>query len=324
MNFVTITTINEPNAGLEDFVALGYDVIVAGDSKTPNDAWLHLPKGVHYLDLHMQRDLAPDLDELVGKNTYARKNFAYLYAIAHGASTIWETDDDTFIRADVLDPLSYITNGRRLVANGGIWNPYSHFAPESDLWPRGIPLRAIAKETATNATVSSSTRTQAIRLLQLLVNGDPDVDAIYRLTHQDNQFSYEPVKDTVDLGSARAPGNTQATIWTHEEDFSYLYLPSSVSFRFSDILKMYIAQTFVPMTYGGFLMNQVRNPHNLLEDFESEIEMYLLTEKLILTLSESKSESVTQVYKELALAGITSSRESETVEAYVKAMGSFK
>ena len=37
-------------------------------------------------------------------------------------------------------------------------------------------------------------------------------------------------------------GNTQITCWIKKELFHLLYIPSTVSFRFSDILKMYVAQ----------------------------------------------------------------------------------
>ena len=70
-----------------------------------------------------------------------------------------------------------------------------------------------------------------------------------------------------------------------KEFFPLLYLPSFVTFRFTDILRGFVAQPI--LWKAGFNLGfteatvfQERNAHNYVRDFESEIPMYLHTEKI--------------------------------------------
>ena len=70
-----------------------------------------------------------------------------------------------------------------------------------------------------------------------------------------------------------------------------LYLPAFVTFRFTDILRGLIAQPI--MWAAGYSLGftkatvfQERNPHNYLKDFESEIPMYLNTERIMEILNK--------------------------------------
>ena len=90
-----------------------------------------------------------------------------------------------------------------------------------------------------------------------------------------------------------AQGNTQNTLWEDARAFPYLYLPVSVSFRYTDILKMYVAQAGVWAQGGtlGFLPSnayQERNPHSLLKDFADEVSMHAHFPAMIATLKTAR------------------------------------
>lgn len=323
--FVAITSINPPNPRIYEFLDLGYRVVIAGDETSPNESWKSVSDEVTFLTLEDQAELSPELDALVGNRTYARKNFAYLYAMQQGATRIWETDDDTFVRRDVGDPVSYTQNGGNFTWEGEqIWNPYGFYAPGSKIWPRGLPLDQVLYEHNNLPQFQPSDPDLSPSLMQCLVSGHPDVDAIYRLVMGSGSISFPPSPNTVRLSNGSySPGNTQATIWLRESAFKFLYVPRWVSFRYCDIFKMYVAQAAIEMTYAGFLMEQVRNPHDLLADFESEIDVYTQVHKLIEALRGLTFSEPVSAYSELARIGLCDSREVECVEAFIEAHDAF-
>lgn len=73
--------------------------------------------------------------------------------------------------------------------------------------------------------------------------------------------------------------NSQNTFWSDSDLFPLLYLPSTVSFRFTDILRGYVAQAVINAScknWGFYQATayQERNVHNLMNDFRSEVSMY--------------------------------------------------
>ena len=130
---------------------------------------------------------------------------------------------------------------------------------------------------------------------QGVVNGDPDVDAIFRLT---KSMNYKRINITFDGTSPSfqlpvykiTPYNSQNTFF-HYEAFWSLYLPITVSFRLTDIWRSYWAQRLLWLLNGtvsfyGPNAVQFRNSHSYLKDFEEEQDMYLKTEKLVKFLYE--------------------------------------
>jgi hypothetical protein len=117
-----------------------------------------------------------------------------------------------------------------------------------------------------------------------------------------------------------APGNTQSTFWINQQVFPYLYIPKTVSFRFTDILKMFIAQSKLQLAYAGFLSEQFRNPHDYLKDFNSEVSSYLHTENVVEFLKENRNMSLSEVYSNLAKLGICNEEESLIADLFVQEM----
>ena len=92
------------------------------------------------------------------------------------------------------------------------------------------------------------------------------------------------------------PFNAQMTVWDRRA-FMFLYLPISVHGRVSDIWRSYIAQTVMHviglhglrewrLLYCPVLVDQYRNSHNYLADFQSELPLYLQTHELLQFLHE--------------------------------------
>ena len=86
--------------------------------------------------------------------------------------------------------------------------------------------------------------------------------------------------------------NSQNTLWADKDLFPLLYLPSTVSFRFTDILRGYIAQAVInasTKSWGFYQATayQERNIHNLMNDFRSEISMYSNMNEIFKIIYES-------------------------------------
>ena len=283
---------------------------MVGDSKTDDLAWSNFEdRSIHYLSLSHQRSLFPEFSELLGSRTYARKNIGYLYAAKNGAEEIFDTDDDTFLRAEAQEFFSNLSEIRYFIASqGDYFNPYSFFQPSSGLWPRGYPLRKVATDRFQINSEHNLEETKEILkfdILQTLVNLEPDVDSIYRMTVGDKTLDFPVTNEIVFISKPLVtPANTQSTFWKSRDKFEYLYVPRWVSFRFSDILKMYVAQHFATIAYAGFWTEQVRNPHDYMVDFESEVDCFVNTEKVVKMLHGEQFESLTTIYSALVDLGV--------------------
>ena len=270
----------------------------------------------HYLSLEDQQGLFPELSALIGENTYARKNLGYLFALAHGADKIWDTDDDTFFRGVENTLTNSLLHGQRFIAQKSKFvNPYNHFAPDSQLWPRGLPMQYILSKPQVFFQSNSSSNYDVV---QTLVNREPDVDAIYRMTRGDHLIDYPVSSDVLEIEVGTwVPGNTQSTLWQNKNIFHYLYLPSTTSFRFTDILKFYVAQIQCRVAYAGFLTEQFRNPHDYFEDFKSEIQCYLNSESVVDLFISAAPKDIVSAYDLLVENAICLPKEKEILEIFL-------
>ena len=138
-----------------------------------------------------------------------------------------------------------------------------------------------------------------------LVENDPDVDALFRIiSNHENSINWEPNKKVLIDNTNVCVFNTQNTFWVNPELFICLLIPSSVSFRYCDILRgiinnIVLNKTSNYMMYSSPNVVQNRNEHNLINDFKSEYEMYIHNEE-ILNFIGTNLENKTNV-KELLL-----------------------
>lgn len=275
--YIIITSIFQPTEAIKKFANLGdWKVIVVGDKKTDSN-WSY--PGVVYLSPEYQEKIASAFSGLLPWNSYSRKNIGYLYAISQGATVIYESDDDNI-------PLNNWVNNPRftldaeLLSEISFVNIYSYFT-EKKVWPRGIPLHCVLDKKLPKVL---SKKNLKIGVWQFLADEDPDVDAIYRLTN--NTPIYFNWREPLILEKGTCcPFNSQNTYF-HKEVFPLLYLPSTVTFRFTDILRGLIAQPILwaagyHLGFAGATVLQKRNPHDYMKDFESEIPCYLHAEKVV-------------------------------------------
>ena len=317
LKWVVITTINPPNPRVIDFIHLGYKVLIVGDKKTPN-SWSSFDERIEYLDYTRQEEEFEELSSNIGPNTYARKNIGYLYAMKNGAEIIWETDDDTFPLKTFVDPMSALSMERFSTQREEVWNPYSYFLPGTKIWPRGYPLERVTRSFEA-APLAPLDQESDIDILQTLVNNEPDVDAIYRLTVNSAPITFPFKSGAVELDLGVAPGNTQSTFWLTKRSFRSIYFPTTVNNRFADILKMYLAQVNCNLLYAGFLVEQFRNPHNYMIDFNDEAEMYRNLEELCkLVLSQEQGILLEEIYAKLCSMKICQPRELDVLRVFNK------
>jgi hypothetical protein len=161
-------------------------------------------------------------------------------------------------------------------------------APTTPNWPRGFPLDRIK---ASCGAIFKPHGTQKCSIFQSLANLEPDVDAIYRLT-QPSPFSFLPQGGNVIGKSALiipsrtlVPYNAQATL-IKEEVFWSLLLPISVHGRVSDIWRSYFSQPLMwnigrRLAFMAPMVNQYRNAHNYLRDFQAENDLYYKSGSLV-------------------------------------------
>ena len=96
-----VTTIFEPSEAVRKQAHVaGWCLVVVGDKKGPLKYDIEAPqKNFVFLTAAMQEDLAKHFP-LIGVlpwNHFGRKNIGYLYAILHGATMIWDFDDDNML-----------------------------------------------------------------------------------------------------------------------------------------------------------------------------------------------------------------------------------
>jgi len=320
--FIVITSIFRPTEAIEKFAKLkDWKVIVVGDKKTDVD-WNY--PGVTYLSPEAQQEVANRFSGLLPWNSYTRKNIGYLHAISQGARVIYESDDDNIPLDNWVNEPEFSTDAE-LLSDASFVNIYSYFT-DKKVWPRGIPLRCVLDAEAAKVSQGKNLK---VGVWQYLADGDPDVDAIYRLTNNASIYFDWRAPFILDK-EVCCPFNSQNTYF-RKEVFSLLYLPSTVTFRFTDILRGLVAQPVLwaagyHLGFGGATVFQKRNPHDLLKDFESELPCYLLADKVMTIAREAVSsakempDNLVSVYQALSSENIVSDKEIEVLHSWLDLM----
>ena len=212
-----------------------------------------------------------------------RKNIGYLYAIQHGARVIYETDDDNALQVEAVPVIPTLTPSTSLASVLEYASPeltinhHAHFQQPST-WPRGYPLEAIGDPHATSLRLAPLI--PAVQ--QGLANGDPDMDAVFRLTRKPRDvridFAFAQAPPVALPMGAFGPFNAQNTLFTYEGLWATL-LPQSVEFRVCDIWRAYFVQrllwgTGAQLAFVAPYVYQLRNSHSYHEDYVSEKQIY--------------------------------------------------
>src|SRR5665213_955357 len=318
---IVITSIFQPTEAVKSFAGLdGFQVIIIGDKKTPQD-WHH--ENVQFYSIQDQDKMEFELVNELPYNHYCRKMLGYLKAIENGADYIVDTDDDNLPKANWNFP-GFENNFCCITDNKGFVNIYQLFT-DKKIWPRGLPLHLISKQFDLEKQLENADI--KVGIWQGLADEDPDVDAIYRLT-DDTPCYFNEREPVVLKHGTLSPFNSQNTM-IRKELFPLLYLPSYVTFRFTDILRSLVAQPIMWMYdyHLGFTnatVVQKRNPHDYMKDFISEVPMYEQGEKVIelvakvISASETIEINLYNAYRSLLQESIVSEKELITLEAWLK------
>jgi len=325
MKFSVLTTIQAPTACTSALVSFGnrfnIPVLAIGDRKSPECTW---PSGCEFLSLAQQQKIDSRLARLLPVDHYSRKNIGYLVAVSRGATLLFDTDDDN-APLPHWQPRRPRTEAIPIDERGWV-NAYRWFSSDF-IWPRGFPLESLQKTQTTNRGGVSAQSVEC-PIQQGLVNGSPDVDAVWRLIF-DRAFNFDQAPSIWLKPGTWCPFNSQST-WWFQKAFPLLYLPSFVSFRMTDIWRSFIAQRCLWEIDYGIAFHapesiQHRNMHNLLRDFEQEVPGYLNNNRIIEILEELQLESgvnsiphnMHRCYEALISADIVPKQEIPLVEAWI-------
>jgi len=329
---VVVTSISAPNPALRELAsqckARGLSFYVIGDVPSPADFSLD---GCEFYSLERQRASGLKIAELLPTRHYARKNIGYLMAMRTKPSLLLETDDDNMPLPEFWDARQPLQRVRALSGNG--WtNVYAYFT-EANIWPRGLPLDAIhapLPEFDALMEVESDCPIQ-----QGLADGNPDVDAIYRLVLP---LPIDFMKDRrlALAAGAWCPFNSQNTGW-FPKAYPLLYLPSYCSFRMTDIWRSFVAQRIAWENGWAVLfkspdVSQERNEHSLIRDFADEVPGYLNNRNIAIRLEalklaagpENIGDNLILCYEEMVGLNVIDAKEMPLVKAWVQDLAEIK
>lgn len=271
---LVVTSINPPNAALRSLASgaseHGWSFVLAGDSKSPLD--FHLD-GCEFLSLQAQLESGFSLARIAPEKSYTRKNIAYLHAIAAGARTIVETDDDNHPTPAFWQSRKPLVRCRDVHANGWV-NAYRYFSGDF-IYPRGLPMIHARAEVPPAGAMEE----RDCPIQQGLADQDPDVDAVYRMLFP-LPFDFDPKAEPLRLEpGAWCPFNSQNTTFLGDT-LPLMFLPAHCSFRMTDIWRSFVAQRILHERGQGVLFHgpsvwQERNVHDLDRDFADELPGYL-------------------------------------------------
>lgn len=325
-NFIVITTINHPTEAVLAFSKLSnFHLVVVGDKKTPRD-WACA--NTTFLADDAPASTAFTLSRALPYNHYCRKMLGYLHAFKLKADAVVDTDDDNIPKSNWLFPAFQGDYEQVAAATGAprFVNIYRYYTRDH-IWPRGLPLRLINDKSELGAPLSA--RPTEVGVWQGLADEDPDVDAIYRLT-SDVPCRFVDRAPLVLDQKVITPFNSQNTMY-RKELFPLLYLPATVTFRFTDILRGLVAQPIMWL-HGyrlGFLnatVVQKRNPHDYFKDFLSEIPMYEHVEKVVDLVQAAISPGATvavnlrRAYLALAASNVVKNEELSILDSWLHDM----
>jgi hypothetical protein len=217
--------------------------------------------------------LYPELSEIIGWKTIQRRNIGFVYAYDHGAEIVATVDDDN---------IPYDNWGTDLYVGKEVEVDY--YTPEEDvfdplsvtnypnLWHRGYPIDYLQVRNR----VEYKGKKIIIPLIQAdLWDGDPDIDAMCRLT-------FKPICKFNITGpyasDKQSPFNSQNT-FIHRDALKHYAVWPYVG-RMDDIWGGYHTQKMIgpdKLIYNRASVYQDRNVQDLITNLEKEIIGYRYT-----------------------------------------------
>ena len=289
---IVTTTINVPtlfDAYAADAKAHGRRVrfVVVADKKTPLEAETYCKElqqrtgyEVDYFTIERQEEYLkrfPALRDFFPYNCIQRRMIGLLFAYEIGSPVIITIDDDNFLADKDYFGQHAVGHAKemRLARSGSGWLNVCALLEEKDGRPffaRGFPV----EERRTNEQWQFATG-----IVRPVVNaglwlGDPDIDALERLSHFPEPLDAVGYRGEEQLAVAQGtwtPFNSQNTALLREVIPAYMLVPHVK--RMDDIWASYIIKRIADhkgdsITVGRPLVKQDRNPHNYWRDLEDE------------------------------------------------------
>ena len=271
--FIITTTINKPTEATLKFCKIAQEkdwiFVIVGDTKTPHDEYKALENSnVIYLDPSQQEFLYPELSNIIGWKTIQRRNIGFVYAYQNGADIVATVDDDNIPYNDWGTDLyvgkeievDYYKNTRF-----NIFDPLS-VTNQSHLWHRGYPIETLQLKNE----IEYKGKKKITPLIQAdLWDGDPDIDAMCRLTFKPI-VKFNIVKPYA--SSQFSPFNSQNT-FIHRDALKYYAVWPYIG-RMDDIWGGYYVQQMIgfdKLIYNRASVYQDRNVQDLIKNLENEI-----------------------------------------------------
>lgn len=300
---IVCTTINPPTEAIIRFSEMeGWDLLVIGDLKTPHELYDEI--SCRYLSPNEQHSMYPLLSDAIGWNCVQRRNIGFVYAYRSGYEIIATVDDDNIPQKGWGENLIVGTECFVDIfsTDNIVFDPFSPYMNE-ELWHRGFPIQLI---NAKNIINREKREKRLIKVQSHLVNGDPDIDAIARISFSPNI----ELKSNFNFFSSNKimPFNSQNTI-LHREVIPYYFMFPFIG-RMDDIWGSYILQSKFSncVAFGVPNVTQLRNDHDLLKDLEDELLGYRNTINLLSDLKNfkrfipQKSYDAFMIYQETILS----------------------
>jgi len=280
--YIVTTTINSPTeATLRFCEKKDWNFIIVGDTKTPEAEYRALEEkypNVEYLSPAQQEEKYDILSDTIGWKTIQRRNIGFVHAYNKGADVLATVDDDN-IPYDNWGENLYI--GQEIecdhyTTDNLVFDPLS-VTNHNYLWHRGVPIELLQQKN--NITYTGKTKRKVLIQADLW-DGDPDIDAMARLTYK------SLVKFNVTqpyCSNVISPFNSQNTFIAREVIPYYTVLPFVG--RMDDIWSSYYIQTIFKnnLIYAPASVYQDRNVQDLITNLEKEIIGYRNTLKFILS-----------------------------------------
>lgn len=272
--FIVTTTIYKPTEATIKYSQMkDWTLIVVGDIKTPHKLYNKL--NCIYLSPDEQESIYRELSTIIGWNKVMRRNIGFVYAYTLGADIIATVDDDN-IPYDNWGEDVYV--GEEILCD--YYTTHQNVADPlkatnvKNVWHRGFPIELLKyRDIEYKGKVKRKVLIQAD-----LWDGDLDIDAIARLTQNEN------VKFNINSPycfNKMSPFNSQNTFLAREVIPYYAVLPYIG--RMDDIWGGYILQQRFKnnLIYNKATVYQDRNLQDYVKNLEDECIGYRHTYQFI-------------------------------------------
>lgn len=290
---ITTTTINVPYL-LEDYIKdaikFGHnnvDFIIAGDKKTPDETPQYCKElgqnysiPVTFMDCDDQNSFLatsfPQLKSYLPWNCIQRRQVAILKAYSMGSDLIVLIDDDNYIACDDYIGKTLRTGKESEYLTVSTQRGWYNICEDLEdrhgrkFFPRGYSVDERGEQDQSATWSRKSARSVVTAGFWL---GDPDIDAVTRLSAPIDVVSYNRNENYALDSGVFSPFNSQNTT-IHRDIVPAYFLVPEIG-RFDDIWASYIVERVAwemgdVVTYGQPLVRQNRNEHDLWADAYAE------------------------------------------------------